>query len=290
MIIKNKFIFLTISAILVVVSIALLVVFGLKQGIDFVGGTQWEISTTLNQQVLLEILPKEAIATNGSNQSFIIKLPELSEDDHQKYLKLIKEKDPASIELSFETIGSSIGQELKRKAIWAFLLVILGISLYIALAFRKVSHPVSSWKYGVITLLTLFHDALIPAGLMAILGWLYGVEIGINFIVAVLVVMGFSVHDTIVVFDRIRENLRLENISAERTNFNFAELVNKSVVQTFARSINTSLTLVLVLLALYFLGAESLAYFTLVILVGVIIGTYSSIFIASPLLVLIKKK
>jgi len=166
------------------------------------------------------------------------------------------------------------------------LLVLLGISLYIAFAFRRVSRPVSSWKYGIITLLTLFHDALIPAGLMALLGWLYGAEVGINFIVAILVVMGFSVHDTIVVFDRIRENIQLE----KNSNSGFAELVNKSVLQTFARSINTSLTLVLVLLALYFLGADSLRNFILIILVGVVVGTYSSIFVASPLLVLAEKK
>lgn len=290
MIIKNKFIFLTVSAILVVASIALLVMLGLEQGVDFVGGTQWEISTILDQRILQEILPKEFAIANSGDRNFIIRSPELSETDHQKYFKLIKEKDSALIELSFETIGSSIGQELKQKAIWAFLLVIVGISLYISFAFRKVSRPVSSWKYGVITLVTLFHDAIIPTGLMAYLGWLSGMEIGVNFIVALLVVMGFSVHDTIVVFDRIRENLRLENLPADKANFNFAELVNKSIVQTFARSINTSLTLILVLLAMYFLGADSLRNFILIILIGVIVGTYSSIFVASPLLVLAKKK
>ncbi len=282
MIIKNKYIFLGLSLLLIVAAIVALVTFGLKEGIDFKGGTQWEING-VKQENLQTILPKDTIITNGSNNSFIVRLPELSEADHQKYFKEIKEKDSEAVELSFETIGSSIGQELKQKAIWAFLFVLLGISLYIAFAFRKVSHPVSSWKYGFITLLTLFHDALIPAGLMAILGWLYGAEIGVNFIVAILVVMGFSVHDTIVVFDRIRENLRLE----KGTNFDFSNLVNKSVVQTFARSINTSLTLILVLLALYFLGADSLRSFIVVILVGVVVGTYSSIFVASPLLVLV---
>jgi len=284
-IIKNKNIFLTLSGILLVASVAALLTFGLKEGIDFIGGTQWEISGVKNETLQL-VLPKEANVATGGQDSFIIRLPELSEIDHQKYFKQIKEKDIEAMELSFESIGSSIGYELKKKAIWAFLLVLLGISLYIAIAFRKVSRPVSSWKYGVITLLTLFHDALIPTGLMAVLGWLYGAEIGVNFIVAVLVVMGFSVHDTIVVFDRIRENLRLE----KNTNFDFAELVNKSIVQTFARSVNTSLTLILVLIALYFMGATSLNYFTLIILVGVIVGTYSSIFVASPLLVLVNRK
>ncbi len=285
MIIKNKYIFLAISAILVIASVVALAVFGLKEGIDFIGGTQWEMKG-VKYETIRSVLPKDATITAGGSQSFIVRLPELSESDHQKYLKLIKEKNPVLVELSFETIRSSIGQELKKKAIWAFLLVLLGISLYIAFAFRRVSRPVSSWKYGIITLLTLFHDALIPAGLMALLGWLYGAEVGINFIVAILVVMGFSVHDTIVVFDRIRENIQLE----KNSNSGFAELVNKSVLQTFARSINTSLTLVLVLLALYFLGADSLRNFILIILVGVVVGTYSSIFVASPLLVLAEKK
>jgi preprotein translocase subunit SecF len=164
--------------------------------------------------------------------------------------------------------------------------VILGISLYIAFAFRKVSHPVQSWKYGLITLATLVHDTVIPAGLFAVLGRFAGVEIDINFLVALLLVMGFSVHDTIVVFDRIRENLRI-GIGKQSS---FEELVNTSVNQTMARSINTSLTLVLVLLALYFFGSAVLSYFILAILVGVIFGTYSSIFVASPLLTLWKRK
>ena len=290
-IIKHKYVFLTLSGILVLASVVALSVFGLKQGIDFVGGTQWEIgvqgisASGVDYQTLQEILPKDAVITAEGYQSFIIRLPELSEADHQKYLKLITEKDPVLVELSFESIGASIGSELRSKAIWAFLAVLIGISLYIAFAFRKVSRPVSSWKYGLITLLTLFHDAIIPAGLMAYLGWLSGADIGVNFIVAILVVMGFSVHDTIVVFDRIRENLR-----TSVSNADFGELVNKSINQTFARSVNTSLTLVLVLVILYFFGASSLGYFTLVMLVGTLVGTYSSIFVASPLLVLWQRK
>ncbi len=186
------------------------------------------------------------------------------------------------MDLRFESIGPAIGGELRSKAYWAFLFVILGISLYIAFAFRKVSHPVSSWKYGIIPLVTLFHDAVIPAGLIAVLGVLRHVEIDTNFVVAILVVMGFSVHDTIVVFDRIRENLRLERSS----KFDFGALVNKSVNETFARSLNTSFTLVLVLVALYIFGSASLQYFILTMLVGTIVGTYSSIFVASPLLTL----
>jgi len=170
---------------------------------------------------------------------------------------------------------------LRKNAITAIIFVILGISLYVAFAFRKVYQPVSSWVYGLITLLTLFHDVVIPAGLLALLGHYARIEIDSNFVVALLVVMGFSVHDTIVVFDRIRENLLLD-----RGKSVFAELVNRSINQTMARSINTSLTLIFVLLAIYFVGPASLHYFVLTLLVGVTTGIYSSIFVASPLLIL----
>jgi preprotein translocase subunit SecF len=205
----------------------------------------------------------------------------MTELSHQDFNRRLKTAYGDFTELSFESIGATIGSELTRKALWAFVINLVAISLYIAYAFRKVSHPVSSWKYAIITLITLFHDAIIPVGLFAFLGHYLGVETDINFIVAVLVVIGFSVHDTIVVFDRIRENLRL---GSNKTDF--AELVNRSINETFARSINTTLTLIIVLVALFILGALSLKYFILAILVGTIAGTYSSIFVASPLLVI----
>ena len=208
----------------------------------------------------------------------------MSELSHQDFLRRLKTQYGEVSELSFESIGATIGSELTRKALWAFVINLVAISLYIAYAFRKVSYPVSSWKYAAITLITLFHDALIPVGLFAFLGHYLGVEADINFIVAVLVVIGFSVHDTIVVFDRIRENLRL---SPSKTDF--GELVNRSINETFARSVNTTLTLVIVLVTLFILGAVSLKYFILAILVGTIAGTYSSIFVASPLLVVWQK-
>ena len=208
-------------------------------------------------------------------------MPELDEKAHSQYLEVINKKfNNKTEELSYETIGPSIGKELRAKSTYAFFAVLLTISLYIAFAFRKVSNPVKSWKYGIVTLVTLFHDALIPLGMLAFLGWWNGLEMNTNFIVAILVVIGFSVHDTIVVFDRIRENLKMNKGGG------FANLVNASINETIARSINTSLTLILVLVALLLLGSASLQYFILVILVGTIVGTYSSIFVASPLLVL----
>lgn len=293
-VIGKKWLFIGISGILVLLSVLSISFYGFKLGIDFTGGTLWQIkfdsnvsrddlskffSTTLK-------IDSTSIVPETSNNSFIIRLPELSEPDHQKNLQAITKQFGKTDELLFESIGASIGGELRSKAITAFILVLVGISLYIAFAFRKVSRPISSWKYGIITLLTLFHDAIIPAGLFSYLGYKMGVEVDTNFIVAILVVMGFSVHDTIVVFDRIRENLR--RIGAKEVNFD--TLVNDSVNQTFVRSINTSLTLILVLVALYFLGAVSLKYFVLTMLVGTVVGTYSSIFIASPFLTIWRKK
>ena len=290
-IIGNKWIFLTISGILVAASIVAIIIFGFKQGIDFAGGTQWQISqpktstSTIDYATLTKILPKEAVVTSVGDDEFLIRLPEISEAEHQKYLKELRDKNSLIEEKGFESIGPAVGLELRKKAIYAFFSVLLTISFYIAFAFRKVSYPVKSWKYGIVTLVTLFHDALIPAGLLSFLGWLNNIDVGTNFIVALLVVMGFSVHDTIVVFDRIRENIKIE----KGHNLQFPDLVNKSVNETMARSINTSLTLVLVLLALLVLGPANLRYFILPILVGTVVGTYSSIFVASPLLVLWSK-
>lgn len=183
-------------------------------------------------------------------------------------------------ERRFDSIGPSIGQELRNKAIVAIIVVLFGISIYISFAFRKTSRPISSWKYGIATVVALFHDIAIPTGFFAFWGHFTGSEIDSNFIVALLVVMGFSVHDTIVVFDRIRENLKKRAASE-----NFEMVVNRSVNETLARSINTSLTVVLVLTALLLFGSHTIFNFVLILLVGVIVGTYSSIFIASPILV-----
>ena len=290
-IIKNKWLFLGFSILLIAASIYGLTVYGLQKGIDFTGGTLWQVSFTgevsrdeLATFVQTDLkLPDAVVIAQEDGSGFNIRAKEIKEVEHQEYLGQMTAKFGAVEELSFQTIGSAIGAELVNKALWALGVNLFAISLYVAYAFRKVSFPVSSWKYAFITLITLFHDALIPVGMMAFLGHFLGIEIDANFIVAVLLVIGFSVHDTIVVFDRIRENLRKSGGAAKA---NFAELVNTSIHETFARSLNTSLTLIIVLTALIVLGAGSLHYFILTILVGTIIGTYSSIFVASPLLVL----
>ncbi|MDP2629256.1 MAG: protein translocase subunit SecF [Candidatus Harrisonbacteria bacterium] len=288
-IIRHKGIFLTIAALFVVASIVALVTYGLRFGIDFTGGSFWQIEfeEDLTQQELknfvqAELGASEAIVSQTSDeQIFNIRLKELSESDHQEYATALEEEFGPMTELSFQAIGGVVGQELIRKAIWAIIINLFAIVLYVAYAFRKVAGPISSWKYSLVTLVTLFHDAIIPLGIFALLGAFLGVEVDTNFVVATLVVMGFSVHDTIVVFDRIRENLR---IRSEKEGF--AQIVNSSINETMARSVNTSLTLLVVLAALFILGASTLNYFILVILIGTVLGTYSSIFVASPLLVL----
>ncbi len=290
-VIKYKNIFLGISGTLVIVSVILVFALGFRPGIDLVGGTSWQISVPgadLNkvQSVLKDASGGEVSVKVAGDGSFIARFKDLSEENHQEYLKALQEAFGDVEERNFSSIGPTIGSELRRSAIWAIILVMLGISLYVAFAFRKVSEPVKSWKYGLITLITLFHDVSIPAGLLAVLGKWQGIEIDTNFIVALLVVMGFSVHDTIVVFDRIRENILL----FRGRNTPLGEIINKSVNETMARSINTSLTLVLVLLALVFFGPPPLFYFVLTILVGTVVGTYSSIFVASPMLYLWQKK
>ena len=286
-IIKKRYIFLGFSFGLVILSWILVGVMGLRQGIDLRGGTQWQVAfedQAVDEQRILEILKKDSlhfeISVKKSNDgSFIIRLPDISETIHNEYLNKLKTLGPLA-EKNFSSIGPAIGSELRRRAVWAIVGAILAISLYIAWAFRKVSRPIRSWKYGFVTLITLIHDVSIPTGLLAVLGYFGGIEIDTNFIVALLVVMGFSVHDTIVVFDRIRENLLVHR----GQNMPLAEIINISVRQTFARSLNTSLTLVIVLLTMLLFGPASLFYFILTILIGTIFGTYSSIFVASPLL------
>lgn len=293
-VIKHQWFFLGFSGLLLVASVYGMIAFGLQKGIDFTGGTLWQIEFTpavkdasvptradLLAFVQSDLGEKDAIVTEQEGTTaFLIKTKEMSEPVHQDYTRRLQAKFGQFHDLSFASIGALVGSELTNKALWAFVINLVAICLYVAYAFRKVSQPVNSWKYALITLLTLFHDALIPIGLFTFLGKFGGIEIDTNFIVAVLVVIGFSVHDTIVVFDRIRENLRIGKANEE-----FGALVNRSINETFARSINTSLTLIIVLVVLFLLGAGTLKYFVLAMLVGTVAGTYSSVFVASPLLV-----
>ena len=293
-IVGHKKIWFAISILLVGAALVSVALFRFNLGTEFTGGTLWEFSVPGQSLSLSDVqnefvnglkIADANVAYDSTSHSFLVTFGTLNEVGHQADLSSLKSVWPSFTELSFQSISPSVGANLLQSSIIAIILVLLGISLYIAFAFRKASRPISSWKYGWITLLTLFHDVSIPAGMLALLGHFGGIQITSNIIVALLVVMGFSVHDTIVVFDRIREN-----ILNYRGKEPFPKIVNDSVNQTLARSINTSFTLILVLLALYFVGPADLQYFVLTLLVGVVTGIYSSIFIASPALVVVSPK
>lgn len=266
------------------------VIFGLKLGIDFTGGSLLEV-IFVGERPSLETIHKglkplglgQVILQPTGERGIFIRTKDISEEAHQEILNALaggEKREDALQELRFESIGPTIGKELKQKSVYSIFTVLSLIVAYIAWAFRKVSKPVSSWKYGVVAVIALFHDVFIPVGVFSILGHFWGVEMDTLFITALLTVLGFSVHDTIVVFDRIRENLA----SAKRGE-PFDEVVEKSIHQTFGRSLNTSLTVLLSLLAVFFFGGDSVRYFSLALMIGVVFGTYSSIFIASPLLI-----
>lgn len=291
-VVRNRKIFYVISAVLFALSIASLSVWGLNMGVDFKGGSIMEVKYESNRpelNVLLETLKPLSIpglsARSAGADGFILRAGEIDESTHQNILTTLGAKGERVEEKLFSSVGPILGKEALLKSIWAIVFVLIAIVLFIAFAFRKVSQPVSSWKYGVIAVIALFHDVLIPTGIFSALGHIEGFEIDTLFVTAILVVLGFSVHDTIVVFDRVRENLRLDYKGAKS---DFEAIVGKSVSQTFVRSINTSLTTLLALVVLYFIGPSTTQMFSLVLLIGISIGTYSSIFIASPLLVTVE--
>jgi len=292
-VLKHKNYFLVGSTVILILSAASIGIFGFKLGIDFTSGSLWQIKIpNADSAQVREVFSRDlgieevGVSYDSSNQSYSLAFKEISDTDRGNYLQVLKQRFGEGVESQdFSTISPVISEELKRKAVWAIGLAMLAISLYIAFAFRKVSRPVSSWKYGVVTLITLVHDVIIPAGIFALLGKLIGATADINFVVALLFVMGFSVHDTIVVFDRVRENLILF-----KDKMKIGEIIDKSVMQTLHRSINTSLTVALVLVAIYLFGPAGTKLFVLTILIGIITGTYSSILVGSPLLALWGRK
>ncbi len=288
-IIKYRKIWYAFSLLIFIASLFSIFKFGLKQGIDFTGGSllEAEYASTPNviaiKQKIEGLSLGNAVVQSSGDRDVIIRMRDLSEGEHQKVLSAVLSAGQGK-EIRFDSIGPVIGKEMKNKSITAIILVVVMIILYVAFAFRKVSKPVNSFYYGLMAVVALIHDVSLPAGVFAIFGHYYGVEVDTLFVTALLTVLGFSVHDTIVVFDRIRENLKNNG-----SKNNFETIVGSSVNQTISRSINTSLTVTLVLLAIFFLGGESTKYFSLALLIGVAIGTYSSIFLASPLLVTLEK-
>ncbi len=277
------------SGIVLIAGIASLSVYGLKLGIDFKGGTITELSYSASPDIAkirevassagVEGAQLQTVGTNG----VLIKTGTLNSGQHDKLLSALKDKTGTFEQKRFEFIGPVIGKELRTDAIWQLILVSLGIVLYIAYAFRRIQKPITSWKFGWAAVIALLHDLLVVLGIFSILGHFKGIEIDSMFVTAMLTVLGFSVHDTIVVFDRIRENIKV--YAGQPIEF----VINHSITQTIVRSLNTSLTVLFVLLAMLLFGGESIRYFVLALFIGIITGTYSSIFVASPLLVLWQK-
>lgn len=290
-IIKYRKIFFALSAILVALSVFFIFYEGLNFGIDFTGGSVLEVEYKEDvpaQDRVVEavstVLDGEILIRSTGQSGYSIRTPFLGEEKHKVLMEALSFGGSLSFEeKKFTSVGPVIGNELKRKAGIAILIVIVAIILYIAFVFRKVSKVVSSWTYGLVAIVALIHDVIIPFGVFALLGVIIGLEIDILFITALLAILGYSVNDTIVVFDRIRENIQINSESNKKEEF--SNTVGRSLVQTFSRSISTSLTTALVLISLIIWGGEVTRPFALVLLVGVIAGTYSSLFLASPLLV-----
>ncbi len=283
-IVGRRKIWFSISIILILPGTIALILWGLKPGIDFTGGQEMEVAGSVSQSELREIVGKTGVkditVTTSGGDKLIVRYSDKDsknpETVRQNIKTLLAQKNLR--ETSYSSVGPSVSRDITRNALIGVGLASLAILLYVAFAFRNTPPPVSPWSFGATAIAALLHDALFLLGLFAILGHFFGVQVDALFVTAVLTVIGFSVHDTIVVYDRIRENLR-------RINKPFEEVVNISINETLARSLNTSITVVLVLLAFYMFGGESIKYFVLALLVGIISGTYSSIFNASPLLV-----
>lgn len=294
-IVHYKKIFLGIGAALVGGAVAAILALGMPLGIDFAGGTLLEVRYEEERpaapqvQEALEAIAIGSVSVRTSGEDgFIIRTRALAEAERQVVVEQLAIDTAEPVLERVTTIGPSLGSELARKALVALAVLSLIVLLYIAYVFRKVSRPVPSYVYGAIVVVVLLHDILLPAGFFALMGVLFGAEIDALFVVALLAILGYSVNDTIVVFDRIRENLR-DNQEKELEEV-FPLTVGKSLQQTYVRSINTSLTTALALLALFFFGAPVTENFALTLLIGVVAGTFSSLFIAAPLLVAVQER
>lgn len=286
-IIGKKYFYFLLSLIVIIPGVISLLLFGLNLSIDFTGGTMITVSVPKQAgqnaaNSVAGILQKEGLrvsSTQTSSNLVLVRTQLMDQAQDKRFVSDLSNQLKGAKQEEFESIGPTIGAETTTNAILAVIIASLFIILYITWSFRKVPKPASSFRFGICAIIALVHDVLVVVGIFAILGHFFGVEVDSLFLTALLTVIGFSVHDTIVVFDRIRENLR------RVSGLPFSKVVNESILQTLDRSLNTSLTVVLVLLALLLFGGDSIRWFVVALLVGVISGTYSSIFNASPLLV-----
>jgi len=296
-VITHRYIFLGLSLLFVLVSLGVIVFGGLRFGVDFTGGSILEVEYT-NERPAVEALQTQMKETDFTGfllqptgeKGLIVRTETLSEEGHANLIKILAMDNQSPLtERRFSFVGGIVGKELQGKAWVAFVIISIAIILYVAFAFRRASEALSSWAYGVVAVLALFHNVVVPTGVFAILGqYFIEYQIDILFVTALLAIFGFSINDTIVIFDRVRENVQSDK--EDKTKKSFAVIVGESISQTLARSINISLAMVLVLASLYFLGGESTREFSLVLGLGVVFGTYSSICFAAPLLVVIGER
>lgn len=290
--IKYKKRFLIIAVTLMVIALGSIFVFGLKPGIDFTGGSVLEVSFPNEkpaqdevEQAIKDLNLGTAVVRSSGDSGYLIKLSSIDDATKKSLENIISRNGQLQfVEEKFITVGPTLGKELTSKSLVAVAMVLLAIILYVAYVFRSVSKPVSSWKYGFVTIISLVHDVILTIGCFAILGKIFGLEIDTLFVTAILVVLGYSVNDSIVVLDRVRE--KLSNTKEELRSSQFSELVGKSLLETVARSLNTTITTLLALIALYIFGGEATKNFSLALIVGITAGAYSSIFVAPQLLVL----
>ena len=281
---KYKKIYYLFSTTLVVVSLASIFIFGLRFGIDFSGGSILEVDFDKRpenpaiQEKLKDLNLGEIVLQPAGENEVILRLKDINEETHQQIISRLGEISKVQ-EKRFESIGPTIGKELRQKTLMLVIVSLLALLIYIAVAFRKVNFPVSSWQYGVISILTLSFDVLITVGSLAFLGKFYNVQFSIPIITALLTILGYTINDKVIVFDRVSENLLRDRRD------NFEELVNRSLNETLGRSLSTGTCALLVLFFIFLFGGETLKYFALTLIIGILVGTYSSLFLAAPILV-----
>lgn len=280
--------FVPFSTLLVIASIIVFIYPGPKLSIDFTGGTLLEIrsANSTKEQVQAAIdtitLPNTLgnVTINATQEdSYLLRMRSLENEEYQTVQQNLKNALPNYEELQLTTIGSTVGSTMKTRAFWALITAIVAIIVYIAIAFRGIPKKYSPLRFGVIAAVTLFHDIMITVGIFVLLSHYTSFQMDTLFITALLTILGYSVNDTIIIFDRIRDNL-----GGQDRKESFQHVANRSLNESLRRSVNTSLSTIIMLLALYFFGSESIRWFVLTLVVGMIIGTYSSVFLATPLL------
>lgn len=284
---KRKYAYIF-SGILTTASLVLIMMWGLRLGIDFKGGTLMEVQFSQDpvpqvsevEKSLGDISLQSLTVQATDNRGILLRYLASDENANEQVLQKLKSFDPNVKQLRTDFIGGSVSDQIRKNALVGIILSVLSIALYIAWAFRRVSGSVTSWEYGLGAVIALAHDIIVTIGIFVLLGRYYNIEVGVPFIAALLTILGYSVNDTIVVYDRVRENLMRSNKKED-----FEITVNRSLNETLGRSINTSLTVIITLFAITIFGGESIRYFGLALLIGVIFGTYSSIYVASALLV-----